>query len=88
LKIAAKKEEGTKKKGMKKEVETVERKKALIDASCNRFGSWNDPAELPAWFLDDEVKYDIINHNYPVVPHALVEQSKNKYQLAATDKSD
>jgi AdoMet-dependent rRNA methyltransferase SPB1 len=56
------------------------RKKALIDASYNRY-SWNDPAELPTWFLDDEVR-----HNKPQlpVPHALVEQIKNKYQLTGT----
>jgi hypothetical protein len=48
---------------MKKEVEIVERKKALIDVFCNRY-SWNDPAELTTWFLDDKGKCDIINHNY------------------------
>jgi hypothetical protein len=65
---------------MKKEVEIVERKKALIDVSCNLYSSWSDPAELTTWFLDDKGKWDIINHN-PVVPHALVKQIKNKYQL-------
>ncbi len=46
------------------------RKKALIDASYNRY-SWNDPQDLPSWFLDDEVR-----HNRPQlpVPHALVDQ--------------
>jgi AdoMet-dependent rRNA methyltransferase SPB1 len=56
------------------------RKKALIDASYNRY-SWNDPEELPTWFLDDETR-----HNKPQlpVPHALLEQIKNKYQLTGT----
>jgi hypothetical protein len=49
---------------MKKEVEIVERMKALIDFSYNRYSSWNGPAELPTWFLDDKGKYDIINYNY------------------------
>jgi len=56
------------------------KKKALIDASYNRY-SWNDPEGLPSWFLDDELR-----HNKPQVPvpHALVEQIKNKYQLTGT----
>jgi AdoMet-dependent rRNA methyltransferase SPB1 len=46
------------------------RKKALIDASYNRF-SWNDPTGLPSWFMDDEMR-----HNKPQlpVPQALVDQ--------------
>lgn len=31
------------------------RAKKLVDASYNRF-AWNDPADLPEWFVDDEVK--------------------------------
>jgi AdoMet-dependent rRNA methyltransferase SPB1 len=56
------------------------RKKALVDASYNRF-AWNDPMGLPNWFLDDETR-----HNKPQlpVPHALVDQIKNKYQLTGT----
>lgn len=38
------------------------RKKAFVDASYNRF-AWNDPKDLPQWFLDDEMK-----HNRPQLP--------------------
>ena len=46
------------------------KKKALVDASYNRF-AWNDPRELPSWFLDDEMR-----HNKPQlpIPTALLEQ--------------
>ncbi len=46
------------------------KQKALVDASYNRF-AWNDPAGLPAWFVDDEMK-----HNKPQlpVPGALLDQ--------------
>ena len=46
------------------------RKKALVDASYNRY-AWNDPKDLPSWFLDDEMR-----HNRPQlpVPNALLEQ--------------
>lgn len=46
------------------------RKKALVDASYNRF-AWNDPKALPSWFMEDEVK-----HNKPQlpVPTALLDQ--------------
>jgi hypothetical protein len=30
------------------------RAKKLVDASYNRF-AWNDPTDLPEWFVDDEV---------------------------------
>lgn len=46
------------------------RKKALVDASYNRY-SWNDPTGLPSWFEDDEMR-----HNKPQlpVPQALIDQ--------------
>lgn len=46
------------------------RKKALVDASYNRY-AWNDPKDLPSWFMDDEMR-----HNRPQlpVPNALLEQ--------------
>lgn len=46
------------------------RKKAFVDASYNRF-SWNDPKDLPSWFMDDEIR-----HNKPQlpIPAALMEQ--------------
>jgi AdoMet-dependent rRNA methyltransferase SPB1 len=46
------------------------KQKALVDASYNRF-AWNDPKDLPSWFLDDEIR-----HNKPQipVPGALLDQ--------------
>lgn len=46
------------------------KQKAMVDASYNRY-AWNDPSNLPAWFVDDEMK-----HNKPQlpVPSALLEQ--------------
>lgn len=46
------------------------KKKALVDASYNRF-AWNDPKNLPSWFMDDETR-----HNKPQlpIPNALLEQ--------------
>jgi AdoMet-dependent rRNA methyltransferase SPB1 len=56
------------------------RKKALVDASYNRF-AWNDPKELPSWFIDDELR-----HNRPQlpVPNALLDQVKGKFQKSGT----
>mmetsp|Transcript_33783 Transcript_33783/g.74392 ORF Transcript_33783/g.74392 Transcript_33783/m.74392 type:complete len:333 (+) Transcript_33783:423-1421(+) len=56
------------------------KKKALVDASYNRF-AWNDPRELPAWFTDDEAR-----HNKPQlpVPAALLEQIKSRFQTTGT----
>jgi AdoMet-dependent rRNA methyltransferase SPB1 len=49
------------------------RKKALVDASYNRF-AWNDPGDLPTWFMDDEMR-----HNRPQipVPNALLDQVRS-----------
>lgn len=56
------------------------KQKALVDASYNRF-AWNDPNDLPTWFVDDEMK-----HNKPQVPvpGALLDQIKGKYQNVGT----
>ncbi len=56
------------------------RKKALVDASYNRF-AWNDPKELPSWFVDDEMK-----HNRPQlpVPNSLIQQIKTKFTKTGT----
>jgi AdoMet-dependent rRNA methyltransferase SPB1 len=56
------------------------RRKAIIDASYNRF-TWNDNTELPSWFTDDEMK-----HNKPQIPipPALLEQIKTKFQMTGT----
>ena len=56
------------------------RKKALVDASYNRF-AWNDAKDLPTWFMDDENK-----HNKPQIPipPALLEQIKSKFAMTGT----
>lgn len=56
------------------------RKKALVDASYNRF-TWNDSKDLPSWFVDDERQ-----HNKPQIPipPALLEQIKSKFQMTGT----
>ncbi|CAM9283832.1 unnamed protein product [Discosporangium mesarthrocarpum] len=56
------------------------RAKELVDAAYNRF-SWNDDADLPDWFKDDESK-----HYRPQVPlpAALVEQMKQKFMSLAS----
>lgn len=56
------------------------KKKALVDASYNRF-AWNDPKNLPSWFMDDEMR-----HNKPQlpIPNALLEQIKSRFQKTGT----
>jgi AdoMet-dependent rRNA methyltransferase SPB1 len=56
------------------------RKKAMVDASYNRY-AWNDPKDLPGWFADDEMK-----HNRPQlpVPNALIQQIKGKFTKTGT----
>ena len=53
--------------------------KALVDASYNRF-AWNDPEDLPDWFLDDE------NKNYrpqlPIPPELLAKMKERFMSLA------
>merc|ERR1712195_470632 len=53
--------------------------KALVDASYNRF-AWNDPAELPEWFVDDE------NRNYrpqlPIPPALLAKMKEKMFALS------
>mmetsp|Transcript_25429 Transcript_25429/g.39475 ORF Transcript_25429/g.39475 Transcript_25429/m.39475 type:complete len:193 (-) Transcript_25429:167-745(-) len=51
------------------------RAKELVDASYNRY-AWNDPADLPDWFVDDESK-----HHRPQlpIPKALVEKMKERF---------
>ena len=55
--------------------------KALVDASYNRF-TWNDPEELPEWFVDDENKH--YRPQLPVPP-ALLAKMKEK-MLALSSK--
>lgn len=54
--------------------------KSMVDASYNRF-AWNDPEDLPDWFVDDE------NRNYRPqlpIPPALMERMKEKFRSLAT----
>jgi len=51
------------------------KEKAMVDASYNRF-AWNDPQDLPDWFIDDE------NKNYRPqlpIPPALLEKMHAKF---------
>jgi len=50
------------------------KEKALVDASYNRY-AWNDPADLPEWFVDDETR-----HHRPQlpIPPALVQKMKDR----------
>lgn len=54
--------------------------KALVDASYNRF-SWNDPTDLPEWFVDDENRH--YRPQLPVPP-ALLEKMKEKMLALST----
>lgn len=54
--------------------------KELVDASYNRF-AWNDPSDLPEWFVDDE------NKNYrpqlPIPPELLAKMKEKFLTLAS-----
>lgn len=54
--------------------------KALVDASYNRF-AWNDPAELPEWFVDDENRH--YRPQLPIPP-ALLAKMKAKMEALST----
>lgn len=56
------------------------RAKDLVDAAYNRF-SWNDDADLPDWFADDEKRH--YRPQLPLPP-GLVEQMKQKFMTLAT----
>ena len=50
------------------------KEKALVDSSYNRY-AWNDPKDLPDWFVDDEKR----NYRPQLpIPQALVEKMKAK----------
>lgn len=54
--------------------------KSLVDASYNRF-AWNDPEDLPDWFLDDESK----NYRPQLpIPPELMAKMKEKFMSLAT----
>jgi AdoMet-dependent rRNA methyltransferase SPB1 len=48
--------------------------KALVDASYNRF-AWNDPQDLPDWFVDDENRH--YRPQLPI-PQSLIDKIKAK----------
>ena len=54
--------------------------KSFVDASYNRY-AWNDPEELPDWFLDDEKRH--YRPQLPI-PQALVEKMKARYIAMST----
>jgi len=56
------------------------KEKAMVDASYNRY-AWNDPADLPDWFVDDENRH--YRPQLPIPPE-LVEKMKAKYFHLAT----
>jgi len=55
-------------------------KKKLVDASYNRF-AWNDPKDLPAWFVDDEKRH--YRPQVPIKPALLAEMKQRFQSLAA-----
>jgi AdoMet-dependent rRNA methyltransferase SPB1 len=54
--------------------------KQLVDASYNRF-AWNDPADLPEWFVDDESRH--YRPQLPIPP-ALIAKMKEKMLALST----
>ncbi|KAL7571246.1 hypothetical protein ACA910_008903 [Epithemia clementina (nom. ined.)] len=56
------------------------KEKAFLDASYNRY-AWNDPSDLPDWFVDDEKKH--YRPQLPIPP-ALLAKMKEKMMALAT----
>ena len=56
------------------------KEKSMVDASYNRY-AWNDPSDLPDWFVDDETKH--YRPQLPI-PQELVDKTKAKYLHLAT----
>ena len=54
--------------------------KALVDASYNRY-AWNDPDDLPEWFVDDESRH--YRPQLPIPP-ALLQKMKEKMVALST----
>jgi len=52
------------------------RAKTLVDASYNRF-AWNDPTDLPEWFVDDEQKH--YRPQLPI-PKPLLDSIKQRFE--------
>jgi len=56
------------------------KEKAMVDASYNRY-AWNDPQDLPDWFVDDENKH--YRPQLPIPPE-LLEKMRLKVMHLAT----
>ncbi|KAL3800050.1 hypothetical protein ACHAW5_003698 [Stephanodiscus triporus] len=56
------------------------KEKAMVDASYNRF-AWNDPQDLPDWFVDDENRH--YRPQLPIPPE-LLEKMRAKFLHLAT----
>ncbi|KAL9181616.1 hypothetical protein ACHAXT_010421 [Thalassiosira profunda] len=56
------------------------KEKAMVDASYNRY-AWNDPGDLPDWFVDDENRH--YRPQLPIPP-ALLEKMQAKFIHMAT----
>ena len=56
------------------------KEKSTVDASYNQY-AWNDPSDLPDWFVDDETKH--YRPQLPI-PQELVDKTKAKYLHLAT----
>lgn len=56
------------------------KEKALVDASYNRY-AWNDPQDLPDWFVDDENRH--YRPQLPIPPE-LLEKMRAKFLHLAT----
>mmetsp|Transcript_26932 Transcript_26932/g.61952 ORF Transcript_26932/g.61952 Transcript_26932/m.61952 type:complete len:1000 (+) Transcript_26932:137-3136(+) len=56
------------------------KEKALVDASYNRY-AWNDPGDLPEWFLDDEKKH--YRPQLPLPPALVAKMKERMMALAA-----
>mmetsp|Transcript_24827 Transcript_24827/g.44650 ORF Transcript_24827/g.44650 Transcript_24827/m.44650 type:complete len:1047 (+) Transcript_24827:68-3208(+) len=55
------------------------KEKAMVDASYNRF-AWNDPGDLPDWFVDDENKH--YRPQLPIPPELLEKMHAKALHLA------
>ena len=56
------------------------KEKAFVDASYNRY-AWNDPSDLPEWFVDDENKH--YRPQLPIPPALLAKMKEKMMALSA-----
>ena len=56
------------------------KEKALVDSSYNRY-AWNDPSDLPEWFVDDENKH--YRPQLPIPPALLAKMKEKMMALSA-----